>query len=110
MDWFKRKWRALSFVGGLIALGPSSPRCVWWIIVLPAPWNVARAVPGMLRERLLADIGWTLFRVLAALLVACVFGIPAGLFLGYRQRAYKVVEGPFTPCASFPLPRCSRCS
>ncbi|MGB9204901.1 MAG: hypothetical protein WCB94_13165, partial [Terriglobales bacterium] len=95
MDWFNRNWRGLSFVGILIA--------VWAIvaalrlvdpIILPAPWNVVRAIPGMLRERLLADIALTLGRVLAALAVACVFGIPLGLFLGYRQRAYKVVEGP----------------
>src|SRR5260370_40179736 len=95
MDWFKRNWRGLSFVGGLIGL--------WAIvaalrlvdpIILPAPWNVVRAVPGMLRERLFADIALPLSRVLAALAEPRVFGIPVGLFLGYRQRAYKVAEGP----------------
>ncbi len=103
MDWFKRNWRGLSFVGALLG--------VWAIvaalrlidpIILPAPWNVVRAVPGMLRERLLADIALTLGRVLAALVVACVFGIPVGLFLGYRQRAYKVVEGPLHALRSVP--------
>src|SRR5208337_4184261 len=47
LDWFRRNWRALSFVAGLIG--------VWAIvaalrlvdpIILPAPWNVARVVPG----------------------------------------------------------------
>jgi ABC-type nitrate/sulfonate/bicarbonate transport system permease component len=103
MDWFRRNWRALSFIGGLIG--------VWAIvaavrlvdpIILPAPWNVARALPGMLRERLFADIALTLGRVLAALVVACVFGIPMGLFLGYRQRVYKVVEGPLHALRSVP--------
>jgi ABC-type nitrate/sulfonate/bicarbonate transport system permease component len=103
MDWLRRNWRGLSFVGGLLG--------VWAIvaalhlvdpIILPAPWNVVRAVPGMLRERLLADIGLTLGRVLAALAVACVFGIPVGLFLGYHPRAYKVVEGPLHALRSIP--------
>src|SRR5450759_1503096 len=103
MDWFRRNGRVLSFVGGLIG--------VWAIvaalrlidpIILPSPWNVVRAIPGMLRERLLADIALTLGRVLAALAVACVFGIPVGLFLGYRQRAYKVVEGPLHALRSVP--------
>jgi len=103
MDWLSRNWRGLAFVGGLLG--------VWAIvaalrlvdpIILPAPWNVVRAVPGMLRERLLADIGLTLGRVLAALAVACVFGIPAGLFLGYHPRAYKVVEGPLHALRSIP--------
>src|SRR5271157_3517756 len=103
MDWFRQNWRALSFVGGLIG--------VWAIvaalrlidpIILPAPWNVVRAVPGMLRERLLADIALTLGRVLAALAIACVFGIPAGLFLGHHPGAYKVVEGPLHALRSIP--------
>ena len=103
MDWFRRTWRAWLFAAGLLA--------AWAIvtalhlidpIVLPAPWSVARAVPGMLRERLLADIGLTLGRVLAALVFACAFGIPAGLFLGYRKGAYKVVEGPLHALRSVP--------
>ena len=104
MDWFNRNWRGLSFVGILIA--------VWAIVAAlrlidpdhpsRAPWNVVRAIPAMLRERLLADIALTLGRVLAALAVACVFGIPVGLFLGYRQRAYKVVEGPLHALRSVP--------
>src|SRR5260370_34524733 len=103
MDWSKRNWRGLSFGGGLIGVGAmvDALRLVDPII-LRARWNVARAVPAMLRERLLADIGWTLFRVLTALVVACVFGIPVGLFLGYRQRAYKLVEGPLHALRSVP--------
>ena len=103
MDWFKKNSRALLFLAGLLgawalvtALRLIDP------IVLPAPWSVAQAVPGMLRERLLADIGLTLGRVLAALAFACVFGIPAGLFLGYRRRTYEILEGPLHALRSIP--------
>ncbi len=71
-------------------------------LVLSSPWNVARAVPRMLRERLLVDVGLTLGRVLAALVLACVAGIPLGLFLGYRKRAYELVSGPLHALRSVP--------
>jgi len=71
-------------------------------IVLPSPWSVARALPGMLRERLLADVALTLGRVLAALACACVLGIPLGLFLGYRRRTYEVLSGPLHALRSIP--------
>lgn len=71
-------------------------------LVLASPWSVARAVPRMLGERLLADVGLTLGRVLAALAIACVAGIPLGLLLGYRKRAYQVVGGPLHALRSIP--------
>ncbi len=71
-------------------------------IILPAPWSVVRAVPGMLRERLLGDVALTVARVLGALLVACAVGIPAGLFLGYRKRYYQMFEGPLHALRSIP--------
>jgi len=103
MDWFKRNWRALLFFAALLALW-AAVTALRLIdpIVLPSPWSVVRATPGMLRERLLADIGLTLGRVLAALAVAGVIGIPAGLFLGYRRRAYEVIEGPLHALRSIP--------
>jgi len=103
MDSFKRNSRALLFFAGLLAAW-AAVTALRLIdpIVLPSPWSVARAAPGMLRERLLADIGLTLGRVLAALAVACVIGIPAGLFLGYRKRTYEVLEGPLHALRSIP--------
>src|ERR1700693_5866797 len=62
-------------------------------IVLPAPWSVARAVAGIFRDRMVADVALTLSRVFAALAIACAVGIPLGLFLGYRKRWYQMVEG-----------------
>ncbi len=103
MDWFKRNSRALLFFACLLAAwaAVTAMRLID-PIVLPSPWSVARAVPGMLRERLLADIGLTLGRVLTALVFACVLGIPAGLFLGYRKRTYEVLEGPLHALRSIP--------
>ena len=37
MDWFRRNWRALSFVGGLIGSAGHRHRAgVWWIPIIPA--------------------------------------------------------------------------
>jgi ABC-type nitrate/sulfonate/bicarbonate transport system permease component len=71
-------------------------------IVLASPWSVARAVPRMLGERLLSDVGLTLGRVLAALALSCAIGIPLGLFLGYHRRTYEVLEGPLHALRSIP--------
>ena len=103
MDWFKRNSRALLFGLALVvvwaaitALHLIDP------IVLPSPASVVRAVPRMLQERLLADIGLTLGRVLGALAIACAFGIPLGLYLGYRKGMYQVIESPLHALRSIP--------
>lgn len=71
-------------------------------IVLPSPASVLRALPPMMRERLLSDVGLTLARVLGALALACAFGIPLGLYLGFRRRVYEVLEGPLHALRSIP--------
>ncbi len=103
MGWFRRNARALPVFAGLLGawMAVTGLRLVD-PIVLASPWSVARAVPGMLRERLLADVGLTLGRVLAALILSCAVGIPLGLFLGYRKRTYEVLEGPLHALRSIP--------
>jgi len=103
MGWFKRNSRALLFVAALVgvwaaitALHLVDP------IVLPSPASVARAVPHMLRERLLSDVVLTLGRVLGALAIACLLGIPLGLYLGYRKGMYQVIESPLHALRSIP--------
>jgi NitT/TauT family transport system permease protein len=103
VGWFREKSRALLFLAGLTlawvlvtALRLVDP------IVLPSPASVLRALPPMLRERLLSDVGWTLARVVGALVLACIIGIPLGLYLGLRQRVYKLVEGPLHALRSIP--------
>jgi ABC-type nitrate/sulfonate/bicarbonate transport system permease component len=103
MGWSRHNPRALLFLAalvlvwaGLTALHVVAP------IVLPSPPSVVRAVPKMLQERLLMDIGLTLARVLGALAIACVFGIPLGLYLGYRKGVYQVIESPLHALRSVP--------
>jgi ABC-type nitrate/sulfonate/bicarbonate transport system permease component len=71
-------------------------------IVLPTPWSVVHAFPRMLRDRLLADVALTLARVLGALGIACLFGVPLGLLLGYKKRIYQMVEEPLHALRSIP--------
>jgi ABC-type nitrate/sulfonate/bicarbonate transport system permease component len=103
MAWFNRNSRALLFVAALAGLwaAVTALRLVD-PIVLPSPASVARAVPHMLRERLLSDVALTLERVLGALLVAGLFGIPLGLYLGYRRGVYQVIESPLHALRSIP--------
>ncbi len=103
MAWFKRNSRALLFVAALVVVwaAVTALRLVD-PIVLPSPASVARAVPRMLRERLLSDIALTLGRVLGALAIACLFGIPLGLYLGYRKGIYQVIESPLHALRSIP--------
>ncbi len=103
MDWFKKNSRAMLFVAALVVLWAvvSGLRLVD-SIVLPSPLSVLRAVPTMFRERLLADVGLTLWRVLGALVIACLLGVPLGLYFGYRRSMYQVIESPLHALRSIP--------
>jgi ABC-type nitrate/sulfonate/bicarbonate transport system permease component len=103
MDWSKQNSRALMFLAALVVVWAAVAALrIVPAIVLPTPASVVRAVPKMLQERLLADIGLTLARVLGALAIACVFGIPLGLYLGYRKGVYQVIESPLHALRSVP--------
>ncbi len=103
MGWSKQNSRALLFLAALVAVWAAVAALrIVPAIVLPSPASVVRAVPKMLQERLLADIGLTLARVLGALAIACVFGIPLGLYLGYRKGVYQVIENPLHALRSVP--------
>lgn len=103
MGWSRQNSRALLFLAALVVVWAAVAALqVVPTIVLPSPASVVRAVPKMLQERLLADIGLTLARVLGALAIACVFGIPLGLYLGYRKGVYQVIESPLHALRSVP--------
>ncbi|MGC2324427.1 MAG: ABC transporter permease subunit [Terriglobales bacterium] len=103
MGWSKQNSRALLFLAALVVVWAAVAALqIVPAIVLPTPASVVRAVPKMLQERLLADIGLTLARVLGALAIACVFGIPLGLYLGYRKGVYQVIESPLHALRSVP--------
>ncbi len=103
MGWSKQNSRALLFLAALVVVWAAVAALrIVPTIVLPTPASVVRAVPKMLQERLLADIGLTLARVLGALAIACVFGIPLGLYLGCRKGVYQVIESPLHALRSVP--------
>lgn len=103
MGWSRQKSGALLLFAGLLgAWAAVTGARLIDPLVLASPWSVALAIPRMLRERLLTDVGLTLGRVVASLVLACALGIPLGLFLGYRQRAYEVVGGPLHALRSIP--------
>ena len=103
MGWSRQNSRALLFLAALVVVWAAVAALqIVPAIVLPSPASVVRAVPKMLQERLLADIGLTLGRVLGALAIACVFGIPLGLYLGYRRGVYQVIESPLHALRSVP--------
>jgi ABC-type nitrate/sulfonate/bicarbonate transport system permease component len=85
---------------------------VWWLvtvarladpIILPSPFAVASALVNLfMHHGLLRDLAETSGRVVAALLIASVVGIPVGLFFGYQKRLYRLVEGPLHALRSVP--------
>ena len=93
MAWSKRNSLLFSFVLVVVWALVAALRLVD-PIVLPSPASVVRAIPRMLQERLVADIGLTVGRVLGALAIACALGVPLGLYLGYRKGMYQVIESP----------------
>ncbi|HVX91033.1 MAG TPA: ABC transporter permease [Candidatus Paceibacterota bacterium] len=104
MAFFRAKIPALAIYVGIFV--------AWWLvtafgwvepIILPSP----RAVGGAFREMtvngsLLKDLGVTGGRVLAALVIASIIGIPLGLFFGYQKKIYEMVEGPLHALRSVP--------
>jgi ABC-type nitrate/sulfonate/bicarbonate transport system permease component len=101
MAWSKRNSLLFSFVLVVVWALVAALRLVD-PIVLPSPASVVRAIPRMLQERLVADIGLTVGRVLGALAIACALGVPLGLYLGYRKGMYQVIESPLHALRSIP--------
>jgi len=72
-------------------------------IILPPPLDVLKAFPKIfVEDNLIRDVGYTLFRVFSALILAAVFGIPLGLLLGYYKALYRIFEGPLHALRSIP--------
>lgn len=61
--------------------------------LLPGPGATLAAMGGGLAGGpLLIDIEWTLWRVLAAFVVAVALGLPLGLMIGADERIYRSIE------------------
>ncbi len=100
------RWRML--IGPIIALG------LWSIVTgagfvrplfLPAPWQVVYALNSLAGDGpLWQDLGATLYRTLAAFLIAAVAGLIIGVPLGAWQKLYESLEVIFDFFRSMPSP------
>ena len=89
----------------------------WWIVVVqtesaifPTPWQVVTGTLELARDGTLWDhIGASLFRVGAGFLLAMLFAIPLGLWMGWVSGAYTTLNPifqmlrPISPIAWIPL-------
>ena len=89
----------------------------WWIVVVetesaifPTPWQVVTGALELAQDGTLWDhIGASLFRVGAGFLLAMVFAIPLGLWMGWAGGAYTTLNPifqmlrPISPIAWIPL-------
>ncbi len=62
-------------------------------VLLPPPHAAAIALwKGLNGGKLYADFGFTIWRTIASILIACVIAIPLGIVLGASERLYRSVE------------------
>ena len=74
-----------------VAAGMTNP------ILLPGPMTVVASFIELFSEKdYLADIGISIYRVIASFLLACLFAIPLGILMG----TFRVVEAFFNPLVS----------
>lgn len=104
MERSNRRWRriVIPFLLLLAWIGVS------WLgvvdeVILPRPESVLLALGRLITTKtFLNDLGVSLFRVGVAVFAAALLGIPIGLYLGYRRRAYEYVEGTIHAFRSVP--------
>jgi ABC-type nitrate/sulfonate/bicarbonate transport system permease component len=76
---------------------------------LPAPWDVATALIGLAwnaehqTSPLALAIGWSLYRVGAALLAVCAVGIPTGVLMGASPKVNAFLSPLVDPLRSAPI-------
>ena len=90
---------------------------LWWVIVVqtrsvifPTPWQVVSGVLGLIEDgSLWMHIGSSLFRVGAGFLLAVLFAVPLGLWMGWVSGAYRTLNPlfqilrPISPIAWIPI-------
>lgn len=60
---------------------------------LPSPRAVLTALIALfVKDRIIADIGFTLYRMGFGFTIACLIGVPLGLLMGYSNRIYASSE------------------
>jgi len=90
------------FERALIIIGPLIILVLWYILpklgvikefFLPNPLRVCSELLTLFtQKRVLVDIGYTLYRAILGFFFAALWGIPAGLLLGYYAKLYRMFE------------------
>ena len=75
---------------------------VWWIVTsaglirdffLPGPISVIKAIYRLfIVQNFIADIGISVFRILAGFIIAVVVGVPIGILVGLNKKAEALIE------------------
>ncbi len=101
---FSKKIKTELLVPGVILLVWIAVTAFGWVsaVILHSPLAVVRSLPGLLQGGLLSDVWVTLRRVFIALLFAFFCGVPAGLFLGYKQDVYDRLDTTIHAFRSIP--------
>jgi NitT/TauT family transport system permease protein len=90
---------------------------IWWVIVVrtesvifPTPWQVVSGALGLVEDgSLWMHIGSSLFRVGTGFLLAVLFAVPLGLWMGWVSGAYRTLNPlfqilrPISPIAWIPI-------
>jgi NitT/TauT family transport system permease protein len=90
---------------------------LWWVIVVqtrsvifPTPWQVVSGVLGLIEDgSLWMHIGSSLFSVGTGFLLAVLFAVPLGLWMGWVSGAYRTLNPlfqilrPISPIAWIPI-------
>jgi NitT/TauT family transport system permease protein len=109
MTSFKRVLPPIVVISALLA--------IWWSVValthsvvFPTPWQVLTGIAELARDGTLWDhIGASLFRVATGFLLAVVFAVPLGLWMGWVRGAYITLNPvfqllrPISPIAWIPI-------
>jgi NitT/TauT family transport system permease protein len=105
----KKIWPPLAVLTAVVA--------VWWAAVVwtkspifPTPWQVVAGMLELIEDgTLLGHIGSSLLRVGAGFLIAALFAIPLGLWMGRVEAAYTTLNPvfqilrPISPIAWIPI-------
>jgi NitT/TauT family transport system permease protein len=90
---------------------------VWWVtvvvsgsVIFPTPWQVVMGALGLIENgSLWLHIGSSLFRVTTGFLIAVLFAVPLGLWMGWVTGAYRTLNPlfqilrPISPIAWIPI-------
>ena len=109
MNKIKQSLPAVAVIAVLLA--------AWWLIVVethsvifPTPWQVVNGVAELIKDgTLFTHIGASLMRVGIGFLLAVLFAVPLGLWLGWVKGAYSTLNPlfqilrPISPIAWIPI-------